>query len=234
MLRITRYNLTHLLDFTGRDARPTFWYYVLFLFLVNIAIGMVLGFVLIGGLVSAAIDAAQAGVSEQEMQARMTAWMGGMMAGVVWYSLAANIIMSLLLAASFVRRLHDSNSSGWWGLLVLAAQVAGFVVSLRMMDGMQEMMAEMMTRTEPMTQAEMQILMQQQSEVGSHGLVGWIAPLIAIVFGVMDSTVGPNRFGEAPVRFDNDRPRVTPQRRQPEPGHRLTGPSPSPPDTRQD
>jgi hypothetical protein len=103
-----------------------------------------------------------------------------------------------------------------------------------MMDGLQEMMAEMMTRTEPMSQAEIQILMQQQSEMGSLGLVGWIAPLIVIVFGVMESTVGPNRFGEAPVRIDNDRSRVTPQRRQPEPGDRLTGPSPSPPDTRPD
>jgi uncharacterized membrane protein YhaH (DUF805 family) len=234
MLRITRYNLTHLLDFTGRDARPTFWYYVLFLFLVNIAIGMVLGFVLVGGLISAAIDAAQTGASEQEMQARMSAQMGGMMAGVVWYSLVANIIMSLLLAASFVRRLHDSNSSGWWGLLVLAAQVAGFVVSLQMMDGMQQIMAEMMSRTEPMSQAEIQILMQQQSEMGRIGLVGWIAPLVVIVFGVMDSTDGPNKFGEGPVRIDNDRYRVTPQRRQPEPGRRLTGPSPSPPDTRPD
>jgi uncharacterized membrane protein YhaH (DUF805 family) len=34
MLASIKYNLSHLLDFSGRDARQTFWYYVLFLFIV--------------------------------------------------------------------------------------------------------------------------------------------------------------------------------------------------------
>jgi len=196
-----KYNLTHLLDFSGRDARQTFWFYVLFLFLVNIAIGMVLGFAIVGSLISAAIDAAQAGASEEAMRAQMTARMGDFIGGIVWYSLASNVIMSLLLAASFVRRLHDSNSNGWWGLLVLAALAAGSLVSIETMDSMREVMSEAMSRTGPMTQFEMQEMMRGQSQASFFGLIAWIAPLMVIVFGVMDSSKGPNRYGEEPVRY---------------------------------
>ena len=41
MLGSIRYNLANILNFHGRDARPTFWYYVLFLFILQVAIGMV-------------------------------------------------------------------------------------------------------------------------------------------------------------------------------------------------
>jgi hypothetical protein len=37
MLGAIKYNLSHLLDFSGRDARQTFWYYVLFLVMLDIA-----------------------------------------------------------------------------------------------------------------------------------------------------------------------------------------------------
>src|SRR5688572_15821657 len=169
MLGAIKYNLTHLLDFTGRDARQTFWFYVLFLFLVNIAIGMVLGFAIVGSLIRSAIDAAQAGASEDAMQAQITAHMGEFMGGIVWYSLASNVAMSLLLAAAFVRRLHDSNSSGWWALLVLAALVAGSIVSIETMGAMQDVMAEAMSRPGPMTQTDIQEMMRGQSQASSFG-----------------------------------------------------------------
>lgn len=201
MLGAIKYNLTHLLDFSGRDARQTFWSYVLFLFVVNIAIGMVLGIAIVASLIGSAVDAAQAGASEEAMQAEMAARMGGFVDGIVWYSLASNAAMYLLIAASFVRRLHDSNSSGWWGLAVLVALVIGSVVSIDTMGTMREVMTEAMSRTDPMGQAEIQEMMRGQSQAGSLGLVAWIAPLMVIVFGVMDSSKGPNRFGEEPVRF---------------------------------
>jgi uncharacterized membrane protein YhaH (DUF805 family) len=200
MLGAIKYNLSHLLDFSGRDARQTFWYYVLFLFLVNIALGMVLGFVLIGSLMGPLIDAAQAGLSEEAMRAQMATLMSSMMGNILWGTLAGNVLMCLLLAAAFVRRLHDSNSAGWWGLVVLAAQVGGSLVSIRLLDTMQEIMTEAMSRSTPMSPFEMQALMQG-NHLSLYGLIGWIAPIIVIVFGVMDSTDGPNRFGEGPVRF---------------------------------
>ena len=121
MFKSVKYNLSHLLDFSGRDARSTFWFYVLFLFLVNVVLGIVLGTVMIGSVMGPVIHAAQAGASEAAMRAMMGTAMGAFMGKIMWFSLAVNLVMIALLAASFVRRLHDSNRSGWWGLLVLAA-----------------------------------------------------------------------------------------------------------------
>ena len=68
-----------------------------------------------------------------------------------------------------------------------------------MIDAMQAFMTEVMSRTTPMTPIEMQALMQS-NHMNTYGLVGWIAPLIVIVFGVLDSTEGPNRYGDEPLR----------------------------------
>lgn len=201
MLGAIKYNLTHLLDLNGRDARQTFWFYVLFLFLVYFALGMVGSFVLIGSLMGPVVEAANAGASEQEMQAQMSAWMGDMMGSMVWVSVVVSVVMDLLLAAAFVRRLHDSNSSGWWAAAVLAAQAAAIAVMIPMIEAMQDFMAQAMDPANMANPAYMQSMIERQSQFGAYGLVGWIAPIVVIVFGVMPSTDGPNRFGEAPVRF---------------------------------
>lgn len=41
MLGAVKYNLANLANFKGRDARQTFWYYVLFLVIVQFAVSMV-------------------------------------------------------------------------------------------------------------------------------------------------------------------------------------------------
>ena len=41
MLGAIKYNLKHLLDFSGRDARQTFWYYILFLVVLQFLVGMI-------------------------------------------------------------------------------------------------------------------------------------------------------------------------------------------------
>ena len=201
MLGAVKYNLTHLLDLNGRDARQTFWYYVLFLFLVYVALAMVGSFVLIGSVVGPVIEAANAGASEAEMQARMGARMGDIMGSILWVSLAANLVMDILLAAAFVRRLHDSNSSGWWAVAVLAAQIAGTAAAIPMMDAMQDFMREAMDPANMANPAHMQAMIGRQSQIGVYSVVGWIGTILVIVFGVLPSTEGPNRFGEAPVRF---------------------------------
>jgi uncharacterized membrane protein YhaH (DUF805 family) len=195
MLGAIKYNLSHLLDFTGRDARQTFWYYVLFLVVINFAIGMVVAIPMTVGAIGTAVDAARSGASEEAMQAQMMSQMSGTMGGMVWVSLVTSALMGLLLLASFVRRLHDSDKSGWWAALALAGHAAGMLVSLRMMDVMQDMLAT------PIEAGNMQAMIERQQEVSAYGLAGWIGPIVVIVFGVMKSTDGPNRFGDHPVRF---------------------------------
>ena len=201
MLAATKYNLTHLVDFTGRDARQTFWYYVLFLFILYFVVAIIGSFVLIGSLMAPVMEAAQAGASEQEVQAQIGSWMGSFMGTIIWASIGVNIVMDLLLAAAFVRRLHDSGRAGWWALLVAGAQAASTAMMIPMMDSMQDFMAQAMDPANVADPVRFQAMMAQQSKFSLYGLIGWIGPIAAIIFGVLPSTDGPNRYGEAPVRF---------------------------------
>ena len=201
MLAATKYNLTHLLDFSGRDARQTFWYYVLFLFIVYMVVSFIGSIFLIGSVMAPIIEAGTVATSEQAMQAQLAGFMGEMMRSLIWLSMVVNVVFDLLLAAAFVRRLHDSNSSGWWGVLILAVQAASMAMMIPLMDSMQDVMAQAMNPANMADPARMQAMMASQSRFGLYGLVGWIGPIAAVVFGVLPSTDGPNRYGEGPVRF---------------------------------
>ena len=199
MLGAIKYNLTHLLDFGGRDARQTFWYYVLFLVVLNFVIGLVVAIPIMVGVMGTAFEAAQAGVDPEDLQVQMAAQMQGALGGTLWISLATNAATALLMLAAFVRRLHDSGKSGWWAAVPLAAQAVSTLVSFRMMDATQALMRDAMVMGgDPV---KLQAIMDRQSEFAAYGLLGWIGPLAVIGFGILRSTEGPNRYGDAPVRF---------------------------------
>ena len=71
MLSAIKYNLSHLTDFKGRDARPTFWYYVLFLVLVQFALSFLVSIPLTGAMVGDAVVYAQQGMPEGAVQAQL-------------------------------------------------------------------------------------------------------------------------------------------------------------------
>jgi uncharacterized membrane protein YhaH (DUF805 family) len=192
MLEAIKFNLAHLADFTGREDRPTFWWYVLFLVIVDIVLGIVVGGPMVIGSMSAAFHAAQSGASQQEIQAQMLQRMSGQIFGMVWISAAIKVLIMALSVAAFVRRLHDSNNSGWWAALAVAAQVAVFAVNYSMLGPMRDAMASAWSA------GDLQAMTQQQANMRWLGLLGLIAPLIVLVFGVMKSSPGPNRYGEAP------------------------------------
>ena len=199
MLGAIKYNLGHLLDFSGRDARQTFWYYVLFLVLLNYAIGMVAAIPIMVSTMGTAFEAAGNGTSDQQIQALIAERMSGAMGGILWVSVVTSALMTLLLLAAFVRRLHDSDKSGWWAALPLAGQAFGILVSIRVMGVAGDLMRDAMTASgDP---ARLQGMMERQSEFTVYGLIGWIGPLVVIGFGVLASTDGPNRYGTEPVRF---------------------------------
>lgn len=199
MLGAIKYNLTHLLDFGGRDARQTFWYYVLFLVVLNFVIGLLVAIPIMAGVMGTVFEAAQAGVDPKDLEVQMAAQMQGAMGGTLWISLATNAATALLMLAAFVRRLHDSGKSGWWAAVPLAAQAVSTLVSFRMMDTTQALMRDaMVVGGDPV---KLQAIMDRQSEFAVYGLLGWIGPLVVIGFGILRSTEGPNKYGAEPVRF---------------------------------
>ncbi len=193
MLAAIRHNLRNLANFSGRDARQTFWFYVLFLFIVYMVVSMLVTIPVMVSAMSGAFEGAQSGMSEQAMQARIVDEMGGIMDVSVTLGLVASLAMVVLLAASFVRRIHDSGHSGWWALLAVVPQVAAAIHMFTIADEMREFMV---MAIDPSRAEEM---LARQQELMAFGLIGYIPLIVIVVFGVMRSTDGANRYGEEPV-----------------------------------
>ena len=199
MFAAIKHGLGNLLNFKGRDARQPFWYYVLFVYLITIAVSMVVAVpMMLQGVMSGIRQGAAAGRSgdpaavQAVAEAAITGSMMDMMASMMWVGLATNLLMLLVLAASFVRRLHDSDLAGWWALIPGAVQVANMVLAPALMQRMFERMNQMHAG-DPMAG-----LRGMQSSMSAASVLGWAAILFVVALGVRRSTSGPNRYGEAP------------------------------------
>jgi uncharacterized membrane protein YhaH (DUF805 family) len=191
-----KYNLTHLFDFTGRDARQTFWYYILFLVVIEFSVSIAMSVPLMVNIFSQILAAAKAGVTDQQaIQNMMAARMGGWLQHSVRVSMVLSLVVIVLFVAAFVRRLHDSDKSGWWAALPIATKLFSMAMTFSVMGRMQEMI------TTAMKYPEAGGMLQYQREMAPYGLLSWIGYIVVIVFGIMKSTDGPNRYGAAPVRF---------------------------------
>ena len=92
-------------NFKGRARRSEYWYIQLFLVVTN--------------LVAAAIDLA---LMDGDVD-RFIANGGGGIVGLIW--ILATIVPAL---AVLVRRLHDTNRSGWWALIGFVPFVGTIVI----------------------------------------------------------------------------------------------------------
>lgn len=204
MLASLKYSLTHLFDFKGRDSRQTFWYYAFFVLAIYFVAWIIAIVPVIGSAISEAMKAAQQGLPQEQVSAEIMRGMGPGLASIAWFSIIASLLFTLSLVAAFARRLHDSGNSGWWAGLVLLIKIGVLIPGVRAIGHLDEALA---AASEAMQNASDPAAMQQQLQAAQDpaqawiGLVGWIGPIIMIVFGVMQSTDGPNRYGEAPVRF---------------------------------
>ena len=90
-------------DFSGRARRKEYWYFVLF----NVIAGLVLG--LLDSLIGSQLDLGNGGYF-------------GVLSGL--YSLAV-VLPSLWVS---IRRLHDTNHSGWWLFISLIPLIGSIVL----------------------------------------------------------------------------------------------------------
>jgi uncharacterized membrane protein YhaH (DUF805 family) len=196
MLGAIRYGLANVLNFEGRDARQTFWYYVLFAYLLNLALSMVFVVPAMIGAFTASFQAAmQHPGDEAAAQAVASGAMSGIMEPMMWVGAISAVLMLVLLAASLVRRLHDSGLSGYWALVPGLFQVLGLIM---MPAQMNRMMAALSSggAGDPLGGVT-----AMQSQIGFTSLFGWVAIIAVIIFGVRKSNEGPNRYGETSVSF---------------------------------
>ncbi len=192
-----KYNLANLTNPNGRDARQTFWYFVLIIAVCQVGVTMLISIPMTMSAMAESISAVSQGADPEQINATMMANMGATMGPQIWVGAIASLIGTLLLMCSFIRRLHDSGKSGYWALLVLIAQLAGIAYSISTIEDIQAYFSSI-SDLETLNPGTM---LQQQKDMAAKGLVRWVGPIIVIIFGVMKSTDGPNAYGEKPVRF---------------------------------
>lgn len=191
-----KHALANLTNPNGRDARQTFWYWVLAVFVVRYAVGMIVSFPMTVKIMNMTMQTVASGKPDDVavMQSRMMAMMAEDISRMVWIGVAISLVSMLLLVCSMVRRLHDSNLSGW---LVL---VPGglYAIAVAQQPRQIEATVNLLKSMKPGAPPDISQMMQAQSGLG---LLAWVAIALVIWIGVRDSDEGPNRYGDAPVRF---------------------------------
>lgn len=195
MLQAVRYHLSHLADFSGRDARQTFWYWFLALFILNIVVGLAMSLPATISATTTALEATRNGGDPAAAQAAAMAGMAGSMRSMIIAGIVLGLVNVVLLAAALVRRLHDSGQSGLWAALVGAIYLFSLWQNWSSADQMVEVMRQMSSASNPASAVEAQAQLARQS------LLGYVPVVLVIVIGLLRSTPGQNRFGEVPVRF---------------------------------
>ena len=152
-------------DFTGRSRRKEYWMWILFLILANIVLSILDAVLGLGGSATTTTSSAPGAMGAAGNLS------GGLLSGV--FSLAV-LVPNITVA---VRRLHDTDRSGWWILLPIVPLVLAFggVFAGAAAASVSSMMF-----------------------VGVAFLGVFITGLLLLVWYCTEGTRGPNRFGDDP------------------------------------
>ena len=159
-------------DFSGRSCRREFWIWVLFVILVAILLGVVDSLLGLGGRFGYGDRLAMGpGMMDRSYGAHLH---GGVLSHLF---LLAIIIPNIAVA---VRRLHDTDHSGWWLLITIVPHLLAAMLAL----------------------AGVLVL------GGLIGLLGFVGAVVLLVWYCQPGVRGPNLFGPDPLAPDATAPRA--------------------------
>ena len=152
-------------EFSGRSRRKEYWMWILFLILANIVLSILDAVLGLGGSATTTTSSAPGAMGAAGNLS------GGLLSGV--FSLAV-LVPNITVA---VRRLHDTDHSGWWILLPIVPLVLAFggVFAGAAAASVSSMMF-----------------------AGVAFLGVFITGLLLLVWYCTEGTRGPNRFGDDP------------------------------------
>lgn len=201
------YNVTRLFDFQGRENRQPFWLWVLICYgimtVISVVIMLPIMFVYMDALEPLmGQDQAYLDAHPEIAQQVMMKAMVPMFTGMAVFMIIIAVLYALLHLAATVRRLHDTNRSGWWCAPVFGMQ---FVLPFCYFGLFWQMFGAMTTLRPDTPEAEVQAVMMPMMQwfigVWALGMLSFIFMIVLIVFCVMRGTIGPNRFGPDPLGF---------------------------------
>jgi uncharacterized membrane protein YhaH (DUF805 family) len=164
-------------EFSGRSRRMEFWMWVLFQFLIGCVF-----LILMMALGGAALMSGDPG--------QLLAMGGVVLILYLLYALLALVFLIPSLAVT-IRRLHDTDRSGWWVMLYwgpyLLIFLSTFVIGASAASG-----------GDPTGGGAM-----AGGAIGLVALLAWIVGcLVLLVFMFLEGTKGPNRYGPDPKAPD--------------------------------
>jgi uncharacterized membrane protein YhaH (DUF805 family) len=165
-------------EFSGRSRRMEFWMWILFQFLIGcVFVILVLG---LGG------SALMSGDPRQLIA------MGGIILILYLLYLLMTLAFFIPSLAVTIRRLHDSNRSGWWVMLYWGPYLLIILFSI----------ASGGTVGAAGGEAARDGMMAGGAFAGVAGLAWLAGCVVLLVFMFLDGTPGPNKYGPDPKGRD--------------------------------
>ena len=167
----------NLTNFSGRDSRSLFWWWVLFVVIVTFGLSMLVGIVFTAGSMGSAFQSAAAGVDQAQVEAEMMQNMAGNLGAQAWAGVAVSLLGLALLIASFVRRLRDAGLPPIIAIVPVATTLFSAYVSVSAVGEMSELMAS----------GDLVALEEAAMGSASLGLVAYVGYLVILVCGLIPS-----------------------------------------------
>lgn len=199
---LTRH-LTGLVDFQGRENRQPFWLWILIVYIAQFVVMMIAMIPIMSSWFGQMMPVMQGDPHrfDNDPQA-MFQMMVPMMQNMMTMTVVVAIFFIAMTAAAVVRRLHDSNRSGWWVAPYYAVQIVSPLVSAAIMPRYFSVIAAASSKpgTPPdLSNPAFQQASQSMAMMSLVGLLGFAVMVMMIVLLVLPGTVGPNRFGDDPL-----------------------------------
>jgi len=201
---LTRH-LTGIADFQGRENRQPFWLWILIVYIVQFVVMAIAMIPLMTSWFDQMMPAMQHDPHrfDNDPQA-MVQLMMPMMQNMITMTVVSAVLFFVLTAAAVVRRLHDSDRSGWWSAPYYAMQIVSPIFMASFFPHYFAMMASM-TKAKPGSPPDIanpafQQAMQSMTLMSLVNILSFAILVMMIVFLVLPGTVGPNRFGDDPLQ----------------------------------
>ena len=172
-----RHGFANLTNFSGRDSRSLFWWWVLFVVLITFGLSMVSGIVFTAGSMGSAFQSAADGVDQAQVEAEMMRNMAGNLGTQTWIGVAVSLLGLALLIASFVRRLRDAGLPPIIAIVPVATTLFSAYVSVSAVGELSELMAS----------GNVTAMEEAAQGTASLGLVAYVGYLVILVCGLIPS-----------------------------------------------
>ena len=177
MIEAVKHCIANLANFNGQDDRPTFWWWVLAVFVVTFGISMIVSLTFVVGSMGDAFSAASSGASQGEIEAEMMQSMSGGLKTQTYVGMGVSLLGLALVLAAFGRRLRDAGLPVLLVVIPVITTLISSYQSIQLVDQMTEIMAA----------GDVAAMNEFSMNSASSGLIGWLGYLVVIVGGVWPS-----------------------------------------------